>query len=65
MSELVIVQNNYIERMNNLNAVQSGYFGKWYGYSATFCLDKSTTTTKPFPLNLAPRYSGVLNYNTQ
>lgn len=34
--ELIIIQNDQIERVNNLGIVQSGTYGKLYGYSTEF-----------------------------
>ena len=34
--ELVIIQNDHIERVNNLGVVQAGTYGKLYGYSLEY-----------------------------
>ena len=34
--ELVIIQNDHIERVNNLGVVQGGTYGKLYGYSLAY-----------------------------
>lgn len=57
--ELVIVQNDYIERMNNLNAVQSGSFGKWYGYSAEFNNSKTFSCTSCINVRIENLYRNI------
>jgi hypothetical protein len=47
--ERVIIQNDQIERVNNLSIVQSGTYGKWMGHSTEFNDQTSHADTASIP----------------